>query len=347
MDTLAYENKLDKLKELLYSIEHLCSTNNQELSDRFSDIFIEYYRILEQLIFRVNNLNSKTFKIHVPNDLYSNNIKIDILDNMLLQPSINNKLAKIVDYFDFIHNFHLKYIDLQLAKSGEYRKGNDTEKIMISKKIEIKLEEYENQLTETDDENNNEETSVNFNTTKDKISKINKQITQSLVRSNQILKASVLQTELNLEELGSQTTLLTELSDKFEMVNTVLNKSSKLIRIIERSGSQEKKRIYYSLGFLVLCISWVVWKRIIRGPLKLVLWIWFRFFKTILYSFGAVKTIKNKHFDGNNTLKYNHSGAGEITTSVMNTIITSTMVENITNKTDVNDIINSITLDEL
>lgn len=47
-----------------------------------------------------------------------------------------------------------------------------------------------------------------------------------------------------------------------------------------------------SLGFLVLCISWVIWKRLIRGPLKLVLWIWFSFFKKILFTTGVVSRKK-------------------------------------------------------
>ena len=82
--------------------------------------------------------------------------------------------------------------------------------------------------------------------------------------------------------------MLTELNDKFDVLDTLLTQSSKIMKLIEKNGSKEKRRVYMSFGFLILCISWVLWKRLIRGPLKLVLWLWFNFFKKILYTTGVV-----------------------------------------------------------
>ncbi|OBA27707.1 Sec20-domain-containing protein [Hanseniaspora valbyensis NRRL Y-1626] len=184
--------------------------------------------------------------------------KLEIQKENLLKPATENKLYK-------------KYLNFKETIEKEEHKLEDRSEHIGAKDASDK---------------------VSALTFKDKLKDKNQMITKSLVRSNQILKSTVLQTELNLEEIFIQGNLLTDLNDKFDILDTLLSQSSKLMKMIEKNGSKEKRQVYYSLGFLIACVSWVVWKRLVRGPVKLLIWIWFNFFKRILYFTGFLKRNK-------------------------------------------------------
>lgn len=124
---------------------------------------------------------------------------------------------------------------------------------------------------------------------KGKTLQVNKKITSNLIRTNQILRSSVLQSELNVDELKQQTDTLTLVNDKFDRFNALSQASTKLIKAINSSSYQEKQRVYMALGFFVTCIAWVVWKRILKYPIRLLFWLCFKFFKSILYAIGIGK----------------------------------------------------------
>lgn len=199
------------------------------------------------------------------------------------------KLDFIIENYSFLQCWESSYqqtISEDLMNPSN--NANNTKSKIIKK--------FEQLKKNTQEENNEEFGDVTEKATaevfEDKLKNKNKQITTSLIRSNQILKSTVLQTDLNLEEIYIQGNMLTELNDKFDVLDTLLNHSSKIMKLIEKNGSKEKRRVYLSFGFLILCISWVLWKRLIRGPLKLLLWIWFNFFKKILYTTGIASRKK-------------------------------------------------------
>ncbi|CAR26311.1 hypothetical protein ZYGR_0H01200 [Zygosaccharomyces rouxii] len=125
--------------------------------------------------------------------------------------------------------------------------------------------------------------------TSDQVLSKTKQVSANLIRGNQILQAGVLQSDLNLDELKQQTSSLSQMNDKYSQLGFVFDKTSQLVKHLEKASRQEKRDVYLSLGFLCLCITWVLWRRIFKLPCKLVLWVLFRFFKTILISIGLVR----------------------------------------------------------
>lgn len=125
--------------------------------------------------------------------------------------------------------------------------------------------------------------------TKDKLLNKTKILSANLIRGNQVLQSGVLQSDLNLDELKEQTNSLSKMNDKYMQFETVFVKTSQLVKTLEKSSHQEKRDVYIALGFLCMCVSWVLWRRIFKLPVKLALWVTFKFFKGILMTLGLVK----------------------------------------------------------
>lgn len=106
----------------------------------------------------------------------------------------------------------------------------------------------------------------------------NKNISKSLKLTKQLMTMSVMQTELNIETLDQQSKDVGSLNDKLVDLESILNKSKQIVRFIERQDKKDKRRIYMSIAFLLLCSLWVVWNRILKLPFKILLWTMMRFF---------------------------------------------------------------------
>lgn len=128
-------------------------------------------------------------------------------------------------------------------------------------------------------------------TTKDKLLSKTKQLSANLIRGNQVLQSAVLQSDLNLDELREQSSSLSKINDKYTQLDTVFTKTSQLVKTLEKASHQEKRDVYFALGFLCMCVSWVLWRRIFKLPVKLALWLTFKFFKGILVTIGLVKDV--------------------------------------------------------
>ena len=118
-----------------------------------------------------------------------------------------------------------------------------------------------------------------------------KKLTSSLMKGNQMLQAGILQSDLNLDELKMQTGLLQTVDDKNTQFQSVMQRTSTLVKTLERASNREKRDVYLALFFLVACMAWVFWRRILRAPTRLLLWLCFRFFKSILAAIGLVRAV--------------------------------------------------------
>lgn len=120
-------------------------------------------------------------------------------------------------------------------------------------------------------------------TVDDQIFAKNKSITMALQSTRQMMVSSVVQTELNIESLDQQTKDINQLSFKLSDLTLTLGKSRNIVRFIEQQDKKDKKRIYLSIGFLVLCSVWVLWRRILRVPVRLFLWTFFKVFRVFTW----------------------------------------------------------------
>lgn len=159
-------------------------------------------------------------------------------------------------------------------------------------------------------------------TARDQLLNKTQQVTSNLIKSNTLLQSTILQSDLNLDDLKQQTHSLAQVQDKYSQFEVVFDKTSKLVKSLEKASNQEKRDVYLSLGFLLLAVSWVIWRRIFKGPTKLFLWILFKFFKGILASCGLVKS----------TLSSSNSGVTTPESSIISTTI-STTISSLTDNT--------------
>ncbi|RCK57500.1 Protein transport protein SEC20 [Candida viswanathii] len=105
----------------------------------------------------------------------------------------------------------------------------------------------------------------------------------------QLLSASILQSELNIESLDQQTKDLYKLNENFLQFNDLLNKSKQIVKFIEKQDKADRQRIYLSMGFFILCCTWVVYRRILRRPIKILLWSFFKIFNIFGWLLGSGK----------------------------------------------------------
>ncbi|SGZ52631.1 CIC11C00000001112 [Sungouiella intermedia] len=116
----------------------------------------------------------------------------------------------------------------------------------------------------------------------------NQNITSSLKLTKQLMTMSVMQTELNIDGLDQQSKDLNKLNDKLVNLEGVLLKSKQIVKFIEKQDKRDKRRIYLSIGFLLICCAWVLWRRVLKMPVKILLW-------SLLKFFGVLNWIYSKY----------------------------------------------------
>lgn len=121
----------------------------------------------------------------------------------------------------------------------------------------------------------------------DQILTQNKNITSSLKLTKQLMTMSVMQTELNIDTIDQQSKDLSNLNDKLIDLESVLLKSRQIVKFIEKQDRHDRRRIYMALGFLLVCCAWVIWRRILKLPVKIMLW-------TFMRMFGVVSWVASK-----------------------------------------------------
>lgn len=113
----------------------------------------------------------------------------------------------------------------------------------------------------------------------------NKSITSSLQSTKALMSASIVQTELNIDSIQQQSKQLVALNDKFSDFESLMNKSKNIVKFIEKQDRRDKTRIYWSFLFLALCCLRVLWRRILKVPVKLFLWFIIKTFRLSSWAF--------------------------------------------------------------
>lgn len=124
-----------------------------------------------------------------------------------------------------------------------------------------------------------DDSKVKNKTIQDQILSHNKSITSTLQSTRQLMSTSIVQTELNIDSVEQQTKDLSNLNDKFTDFESLLSKSKNIVRFIEKQDRKDKNNIYLSIGFLLLCSAWVIWRRLLKMPIKFFMWSLFKIFR--------------------------------------------------------------------
>ncbi|KAK9471453.1 Sec20-domain-containing protein [Dipodascopsis tothii] len=96
--------------------------------------------------------------------------------------------------------------------------------------------------------------------------------TFTLRRSHQLLDAEVAKSELSISLLDDTTTTLRTLTQEYGVFDTTVLASRKIIDVLSRADKQDRIMMIASLSFLVTVVAWILWKRVFRGPVGLIVW---------------------------------------------------------------------------
>ncbi|SCU94134.1 LAME_0F06260g1_1 [Lachancea meyersii CBS 8951] len=234
-------------------------------------------------------------------------LKINSEQDFSPSKNATDQIAEVVKSIDFVTELEKRFKRAQTQSQVDFRLRLKDLQIEAYEKYRQELKVHDDDKKDGDDVDGDKNVTGVATTASGEVSKnsiaqpedkkhrllsTNKKITSSLVRTSHMLRSSVLQSELNVSEIQEQTASLYRLNDRFDSLSGVLNTSSKVVNVIQNASGQEKRQVYSGLSFLALCISWVLWRRVFKLPVKLMLWLWFRFFRSILALLGAVPKVE-------------------------------------------------------
>ena len=124
-----------------------------------------------------------------------------------------------------------------------------------------------------------DEEKLNELTKQDQLLEKNKRITSKLQNINTIMHESVLSGEKNLQDLSGSTSSMASLSNKYGHFAEVLVKTNGLVKTINESSDAERRQIYRSIYFFIFVCCFIIYKRILKRPVHLFLWLFFNFFR--------------------------------------------------------------------
>ena len=97
-------------------------------------------------------------------------------------------------------------------------------------------------------------------------------VTLALKRTHALLEQELEKSTLSLESLDHSSQTLRQLENKYDIFDVLLRGSKRLIVELERADKWDRWLIYGGLAIFGLTCLWIVYKRILRGPLRFVFW---------------------------------------------------------------------------
>ncbi|EDK46643.1 hypothetical protein LELG_04824 [Lodderomyces elongisporus NRRL YB-4239] len=140
---------------------------------------------------------------------------------------------------------------------------------------------------------NKNNTNANPTSINAQINAQNTKITSSLQASRSLLLTSVLQSELNIDSIDQQSKDLARLNESFIKFGDLLGKSKGIVKFIEKQDKSDRQRIYLAMGFFLACCCWVIYRRVLRRPLRILFWSLFKIFNIFGWLFGGNKDRAN------------------------------------------------------
>jgi Sec20 len=97
-------------------------------------------------------------------------------------------------------------------------------------------------------------------------------VTLALKRTHSLLEQELEKSAVQAETLEHSSQTLRQLEHSYSAFDVLLTGSRKLIRELESADKWDRWMIYGGLGVFALTCAWIVYKRVLRGPLGLVVW---------------------------------------------------------------------------
>ncbi|ODQ66323.1 Sec20-domain-containing protein [Nadsonia fulvescens var. elongata DSM 6958] len=233
----------------------------QELSDSIQLEFRQIDKLYKEIIIMADDLNgSRDFGA---NDAKSNRPGTSHHDDELIDLKVN--IEKIGQEIAVSRN-SFRRAQLQAKKNINLSKLKEREILQKQMLFGDNRTSQDNKSSSPYHGSNKEELILNKS----------KDITTVLKRMHQLAEIESLKSELTISEIKEQSQSLHNLDVKYSSFDVILKSSNYLVKQIEQADKQDKYYIYASLSFLALTVCWVIWRRVLKGPVYLLLWTFFK-----------------------------------------------------------------------
>jgi protein transport protein SEC20 len=98
-------------------------------------------------------------------------------------------------------------------------------------------------------------------------------VTLALKRTHQLLEQELEKSTISLATLDHSSQTLRQLEQQYSGFDVLLKGSKRLIIELERADYWDRWLIYIGLTIFGLTCLWITYKRILRGPLGLMIWV--------------------------------------------------------------------------
>lgn len=205
-----------------------------------------------------------------------------VLDVQIDDINSHKAVAKLKVYREKLNNLRTKLRECQARLSS---KDNEVvHKQRLEKYLKVTKQNERDELFAGRTLDKQQQTKK---TVQEQILSQNKSISNTLKQTRHLMNTSIMQTELNIDLVDQQSADLATLNDKLLDLNSVLQASGQIVKFIRKQDKQDKQRIYLSIGFLLLCSAWVIWRRILKTPVRIMLWTFFKLFGVVNFFIRA------------------------------------------------------------
>ncbi|KAL4918783.1 P-loop containing nucleoside triphosphate hydrolase protein [Aspergillus aurantiobrunneus] len=113
-------------------------------------------------------------------------------------------------------------------------------------------------------------------TQEDIVKNASKDVTTALRRTHQLMQAELSRSQFAQETLEQSSAALTSLSESYTSLDTLLSSSRNLVGSLLRSKKSDTWYLETAFYILIGTISWLVFRRLLYGPLWWILWLPFK-----------------------------------------------------------------------
>ncbi|GMM38165.1 Sec20 protein [Saccharomycopsis crataegensis] len=211
-----------------------------------------------------------------------------------------DKLGFLVEYEKFSWRFkdlHEKLNDLKLEIFDLYQNILKCQRRQKLQRFQLN-EQQQEQESGSNNQNTNDlfagrsqtspTTDLASLSTNQKVLKTNQSITSVLQSTYSMMESNVINSDLLIDTFSESTNSLTKLSDRYEFLSTTLLSSKNLVNELQKADSSDLKRMKMALAFFAACCFWVIWRRVLKYPVKFFIWIIWKTFVGSLYLFGIL-----------------------------------------------------------
>ncbi|CAH6718585.1 protein transport protein Sec20p [[Candida] jaroonii] len=226
-------------------------------------------------------------------------------------------------YQDKLSNLKHQLKETELKSYRLEEEFNHKQRMKSFSKVPEREKTFEEMKQELFDGRSNEDKELKERDVEQQLLDTNKSVTASLKNTRQLMAASIIQTELSIDSLDQQSKDLNSFNGLLDELNNTLKKSKNIVKFIEKQDRSDKNRIYLSLGFLMVCCAWVIWRRILKLPVKILLWSTIKVFRIFLW-FMPSKVLNAEEVISSQVL------ASEMSATAVATLSTLAIVSTIT-----------------